>query len=218
LTQTQFFILLTPIILFSLTVHEYSHGRVAFMLGDNTAKLMGRLSFNPLRHLDLFGTICIYLLGFGWAKPVPVNWRNFSDPRRHMMYVALAGPISNLVLALIFSFFIRMIYMHYDQYPWLFMFLAFGVYINVALAIFNMLPVFPLDGSSVIKGLVPHDVANRLGQLDRYSGILLLVVFLADHFAQTGILIRILSIPISFVVKFMTQEAFPGMKMLIPFL
>lgn len=217
-TQTQFYLLLTPIILFSLTIHEYSHGRTAFLLGDNTAKLMGRLSFNPLRHLDLMGTLCIYFLGFGWAKPVPVDGRNLRDPQRDMMFVALAGPAANLLLAVLFGFLVRMMYLHIEQYPFLFVFLCFGVYINSALAVFNMLPIFPLDGSSVLKGLVSRKAAIRLSQWDRYSGIILLVVFLVDHFAKTGILIRILSIPISFVVKFMTQEAFPALKIIIPFL
>ncbi|HCG72184.1 MAG TPA: site-2 protease family protein, partial [Nitrospina sp.] len=79
---------MTPVVLFSLTVHEYSHGRVALMLGDNTAQRLGRLSFNPLRHLDIMGVLFFYFVGFGWAKPVPVNWRNFENPHRDMMYVA----------------------------------------------------------------------------------------------------------------------------------
>lgn len=212
-----FYIILTPIILFSLTIHEYSHGRVALMFGDPTAKMQGRLSFNPIRHLDLFGTLCIYFLGFGWAKPVPVDWRYFKEPHRDMMFVALAGPASNLALAVIFGFGARMVF-HLDQYPYVFAFFCFGVYINVALAVFNMLPIFPLDGASVLKGLVPKEVALKLSSLDKYTGLLLLVVFLVDHFAKTGILIGILSIPISFVVQFLTQEAFPVLKQLIPFL
>jgi len=139
-----------PVVLFSLTVHEYSHGRIAFLLGDNTAKNQGRLSFNPLKHLDPIGTLFFYFMGFGWAKPVPVDPRNFEHPRRDMMYVAIAGPLSNVTLAVICSFFIRFIVP--DINGILFTLLCFGVYINVALAIFNLLPVFPLDGSSVIKG------------------------------------------------------------------
>ena len=100
---------MTPVILFSLTVHEYSHGKVAFLLGDDTASRLGRLSFNPLRHLDPLGIIFFYFVGFGWAKPVPVNWRNFFNPRKDMMFVSLAGPFSNIVLAVFCGFFVRVI-------------------------------------------------------------------------------------------------------------
>ena len=98
---------MTPVILFSLTVHEYSHGKVAFLLGDVTASRLGRLSFNPLRHLDPIGVLFFYFVGFGWAKPVPVDWRNFLNPRKDMMYVSLAGPFSNIILAVFSSFFLR---------------------------------------------------------------------------------------------------------------
>jgi len=198
-----------PVVLFSLTVHEYSHGRIAFLLGDNTAKNQGRLSFNPLKHLDPIGTLFFYFMGFGWAKPVPVDPRNFEHPRRDMMYVAIAGPLSNVTLAVICSFFIRFIVP--DINGILFTLLCFGVYINVALAIFNLLPVFPLDGSSVIKGLVPGDIAARLSGLDRFGAILLMGVILLDHFAHTGILGRVLWMPIITVVQYLSQEAFPAL-------
>jgi Zn-dependent protease len=196
-----------PVVIFSLTVHEYSHGRIAFLLGDNTAKRLGRLSFNPLKHLDPIGTLFFYFMGFGWAKPVPVDPRNFDQPRRDMMYVAIAGPLSNLALAVICGFFIRII----DPYDsWiLFTLLSFGVYINVALAIFNLLPVFPLDGSSVIKGLVPFNIAERLIGLDRFGAFLLIAVVLLDHFTHTGILGVVLWVPIITGVQFLSQDAFP---------
>jgi len=207
LNKSQLLILMIPVVIFSLTVHEYSHGRIAFLLGDNTAKRLGRLSFNPLKHLDPIGTLFFYFMGFGWAKPVPVDPRNFDQPRRDMMYVAIAGPLSNLALAVICGFFIRII----DPYDsWiLFTLLSFGVYINVALAIFNLLPVFPLDGSSVIKGLVPFNIAERLIGLDRFGAFLLIGVVLLDHFAHTGILGVILWVPIITGVQFLSQDAFP---------
>jgi len=207
LNKSQLLILMIPVVIFSLTVHEYSHGRIAFLLGDNTAKRLGRLSFNPLKHLDPIGTLFFYFMGFGWAKPVPVDPRNFDQPRRDMMYVAIAGPLSNLALAVICGFFIRII----DPYDsWiLFTLLSFGVYINVALAIFNLLPVFPLDGSSVIKGLVPFNIAERLIGLDRFGAFLLIGVVLLDHFANTGILGVILWVPIITGVQFLSQDAFP---------
>jgi Zn-dependent protease len=197
---------MTPVILFSLTVHEYSHGRMALRLGDDTAQRLGRLSFNPLRHLDILGVLFFYFVGFGWAKPVPVDPRNFEHPRRDMMYVAIAGPLSNIALAVCCSFFIRLIS---PEFSYLFVILAYGIWINVALAIFNMLPMYPLDGSSVLKGMVSQKIAEGMTNLDRFGAFLILGVFLLDHFAQTGILATILMLPINYSVLFLSQETFP---------
>jgi Zn-dependent protease len=197
---------MTPVILFSLTVHEYSHGKMALLLGDDTAKRLGRLSFNPLRHLDILGVLFFYFVGFGWAKPVPVDPRNFVSPRRDMMYVAIAGPLSNIALAVGCSFFIRLIS---PEFSYLFVILAYGIWINVALAIFNMLPMYPLDGASVLKGMVSQKIAERMTNLDRFGAFLILGVFLLDHFAHTGILGTILMLPINYSVLFLSQETFP---------
>ena len=209
MTQAEFFIYLTPVILISLTLHEYSHGYAAFVLGDDTAKRYGRLTFNPLKHLDFLGTLFIVFFHFGWAKPVPVDPRNFTEPRRHMMFVALAGPAANLVLALIAGFCARMIFLHFQTQVMLFDFFCVAVYVNVALAVFNLLPMFPLDGSSILKGLVPESWAAKLTFLDRHFAVLLLGIFLMDRFANTGIFARVLLLPVMFVVQFFTQEAFP---------
>ena len=206
-------LLLIAVILVSLTVHEYSHGRVAYMLGDDTAKNQGRLTLNPLKHLDPIGTLFFYFMHFGWAKPVPVDPRNLQDPHRDMLFIAAAGPASNLVLALISGFFLRFMgpleQMEQTTF-YVFGFLCIAVYCNVALAIFNMLPIFPLDGSSVLKGLVPRRMAMKLDQLDKYFGMILLAVFLTDYFAKTGILSSIIQVPIIYMLKFFTQEAFPS--------
>ena len=199
-------ILMTPVVLFSLTVHEYSHGRVALMLGDNTAQRLGRLSFNPLRHLDIMGVLFFYFVGFGWAKPVPVDWRNFENPHRDMMYVAIAGPLANIAMAVGCSFFIRLIS---PDVSYLFVILAYGIWINVALAIFNMLPLFPLDGASVLKGMVPHHIAEKLTGLDKFGAFLILGSFLLDQFAGTKIIGTILMYPINYSVSFLSQETFP---------
>ena len=213
MTKVQLLVLMTPVVLFSLTIHEYSHGYVAHMLGDDTAKSRGRLSFNPLRHLDPIGVMCFYFMGFGWAKPVPVDWRNFQNPRRDMMFVAAAGPVSNIALAIICGFFLRII--SPEQNFELFAFFCFAVYINVILAVFNMIPVFPLDGSSIIKGLLPNHIAAKLTNLDRYGAVLLLGILLMDQFANTGIYSRVLLLPVSKIVEILTQEAFPYLIMVM---
>lgn len=204
---------MTPVILFSLTVHEYSHGKVAFLLGDDTASRLGRLSFNPLRHLDPIGVLFFYFVGFGWAKPVPVDWRNFLNPRKDMMYVSLAGPFSNIILAVFSSFFLRVLTP--SENVLLFYLFSFGVYINVALAIFNMIPIFPLDGSSILKGLVSRNMAVRIGQLDRIGTFIILSIFLVDHFLHTGILWYVIGLPIIMVVQILTQETFPLLQQVL---
>jgi Zn-dependent protease len=130
-----------------------------------------------------------------------------------MMYVALAGPLSNVALAVVCSFFIRMISPE-DNYI-VFILLSFGVFINVALAIFNMLPVAPLDGGSVIKGLVSHKMAETLSKYDKFGAVLILGIFLMDHFAHTGILGKVLGLPINYSVLFLTQEAFPFLQQVL---
>ncbi len=204
---------MTPVVIFSLVVHEYSHGKVALILGDNTAQKLGRLSFNPLRHLDLLGTLFFFIVGVGWAKPVPVDWRNFENPRKDMMYVALAGPLSNIAMAVVCGVLIRMISPQDNMI--LFVLLSFGVFINVGLAIFNLLPIAPLDGGSVLKGLVPFKAAVALSKFDRYGAFLILGVVLLDTFAHTGILQTLLLTPINFAVYHLTQEAYPTLAQVL---
>ena len=151
--------------LMAITCHEVSHGYVANRLGDSTARLLGRLTLNPLKHLDIIGTLMVFLVGIGWAKPVPVNFGNLRNPKRDMIWVAAAGPITNFALALLSALALRAgvalagfmtagSQMDMVLYPVLLM-LAFSVYINLLLAIFNLIPVPPLDGGRVAVGLLP---------------------------------------------------------------
>ncbi len=171
----QTMILLLPVILFALTVHEYSHGYVAWRLGDPTAKNAGRLTLNPLPHLDPIGTIMLFLVHFGWAKPVPVDPSYFRNPKRDMLYVALAGPVSNMVLALITGLVIRWInsanpaFMYSVLGPKISMMLVLSLRINLALAIFNLLPIPPLDGSKIMYGLLPPQYDHIAYNLERYG-------------------------------------------------
>jgi len=209
-------VFLVPIILISLTIHEFSHGMMAHLLGDDTAKSQGRLTLNPLKHLDPMGAVFFLIMHFGWAKPVPVDPRNLKDPHRDMLFIAAAGPASNLTLALILGFFLGFIGTSWGSLEqmdpiqqYVIGFLWWGVYCNVGLVILNMLPVFPLDGSSVLKGLVPRRVALKLDGLDKFGAMALLGAVLLDNFGGTHILGTILGLPIEFMVKFITQEIFP---------
>ncbi len=181
----QSLILLIPVILLALTVHEYSHGLMAYRLGDPTAKYAGRLTFNPISHLDPIGTIMLFLVGFGWAKPVPVDPRHFANPKRDMLWVALAGPASNMVLAFLSGLVIRFINAQPEPVlsgavgGYIGILLVRSLQINLALAVFNLLPIPPLDGSKVLYGLLPPQYEHVAYNLERYGpGILFGLILL----------------------------------------
>lgn len=172
---------LLPILLLSMMAHELAHGFVAFRLGDPTAKYSGRLSLNPLRHLDPVGTamfILTYLFGgfiFGWAKPVPVNPAYFRNRQRGMMIVGLAGPAANFVIAVVLALFLNLA--HPSVTSLAFGVLAMAYQVNIVLGIFNLVPVPPLDGSRVIGGFMRRETYARWVQLDRYGMIFILLIF-----------------------------------------
>jgi len=177
----KFLLIFVPVILFSLTIHEYAHAYIANKLGDDTAKRLGRLTLNPLKHLDPIGTILLLLVHFGWAKPVPVDPRNFKDPKKDMLYVAIAGPISNIITAIISGILLKFIIFNlastgaFGAYTVpLIQFLVWMIFIGVVLAVFNMLPIPPLDGSRVLYGLLPDHLANSIKKIETYG---ILIVF-----------------------------------------
>lgn len=164
---------MAPPILFALTLHEYAHAYVAYRLGDKTAYYEGRLTANPLRHLDPLGTLLLFIAGFGWAKPVPVNPFYFDDRKKGMMLVSLAGPATNLLLALVAA----VVFGLMKPSGWLFFMLSYFIYINVLLAVFNFLPIPPLDGSKILAGILPGR-QEWLYQLERYGTAILLVLII----------------------------------------
>ncbi len=174
-------VVLAPPFLFAVTFHELAHGYVAWNLGDPTAKNAGRLTLNPLKHLDPLGVIAFIIMKIGWARPVPVNPRYFKDPQKGMLLVALAGPGANLVLAVASAILVKLLLLA----PALPMFilkpvagmLVASVWINVMLAVFNCLPIPPLDGSKVLMGLLPPDMARSYEKLEPFGFILLLILF-----------------------------------------
>ena len=171
-----------PAIVLALTIHEFAHGRMAYAFGDPTAKNAGRLSLNPLVHLDALGTLALIFFGFGWAKPVPVNSYYFQGNRgRKMMWVAGAGPLSNLIQALLVFVLLSLLWYLIPITDstfiwWMFKFLSFLIFINIVLAVFNLLPVPPLDGSKILAGLLPERHMNIIFTLDRYGFFILILL------------------------------------------
>ncbi|MGI9951858.1 site-2 protease family protein [Moorellaceae bacterium AZ2] len=183
-----------PAILLALSFHEYAHGKVAYLLGDPTPKYQGRLTLNPLAHLDILGTLLLLVAGFGWAKPVQVNPFYFQmDRRKGMMLVALAGPLMNLALAYLVAVVWQMSVYWGLREPFILTFLHLSVMYNVVLAVFNLLPLPPLDGSRVLAGLVSRQSAGYLYQLETAGPFILLLL------VATGIVGKIMR-PLVYVV------------------
>jgi Zn-dependent protease len=193
------FVFVIPVI-FAVTVHEVAHGWVASRLGDQTAKSMGRLTLNPVKHIDFVGTVLVpaimyFASGFifGWAKPVPVNWKNLGHPRRDMAIVAIAGPAANLLMLLFWAISAKIISLSGNDPNYLkqllFYMCSIGVTINIVLMILNLFPILPLDGGRVLTAMLPRNLAISFSRLEPYGLILLLVLLFS------GILWKIL-IPI----------------------
>lgn len=182
--------------LICITFHELSHGYVAWRLGDDTAKIQGRLTLNPLKHLDIMGLLMMLIFHVGWAKPVPVNMYRFKNPKRGMAVTALAGPVSNFLLAVLFLLLYGMAYIplgfsSWGKYP--LQMLELTAYISIGLGLFNLIPVPPLDGSKVLFSLMSDKGYYKLMRYERYGSILMLAL------VASGVLGRPLSIAIDFI-------------------
>ena len=177
--------------LLCITFHELAHGYTAYRLGDNTAKDMGRLTLNPIKHIDVFGLLMMVIFRFGWAKPVPVDMRNFKNPRTGMAITAIAGPLSNILLAVVTLFILGLLYIPLGglrggaPQSVILDLIERTAYLNVALAMFNLLPIPPLDGSKVLFSFLSDNMYYKLMRYERFGFILLIILVNTTFFSGT---------------------------------
>ncbi|MCE7910294.1 MAG: site-2 protease family protein [Candidatus Brocadia sp.] len=197
-----------PVILYALTIHEYFHGWTANKFGDSTARLQGRLTLNPLAHIDILGALCFVFANFGWGKPVPINPYNFRNPRRDNVIVSFAGPASNFVSAFLFGVTFQLLrnatFIPVNVSANVLQLLLAGIGVNLSLAFFNMIPLFPLDGSHILEGLLPYRMAQKYKEIERYSPFILLGIIIMGNYAGISILSIVLGPPIHYFLRLFT--------------
>ena len=202
------YVISVVVLLFSIIVHEVAHGFVAYKRGDSTAKLLGRLTLNPIYHIDIFGSIILpailMLTGapvFGWAKPVPVNMYNLKNPKQDMIFVSLAGVTANFLLAVAagaIMFIIRAFFADVSIMASIYLILQYVIVINIVLMIFNLIPIPPLDGSRVVLFLLPRDLAQKYAKIERYGFWIILILLM------TNILWKIIAPIANFLIKLLS--------------
>lgn len=202
-----------PVVLLALTVHEFSHGYFAYRMGDPTAYRMGRLTLNPIKHLDPLGTICLMFAPIGWAKPVPINPLNFHDRRKGILVATAAGPASNLVQAIVFALLMRAVVslaggiehaLGADADPRfqaLAMISFMGVLVNVGLAVFNCLPFYPLDGFHITLQLMRPESQEKFVETSRYGPFLILGLVLLGSLGDVSILMYLIRPPVNLILR-----------------
>jgi Zn-dependent protease len=201
-----FLIPFIPVLLLALTLHEYGHAWTAVHFGDPTPRIAGRLTLNPLKHLDPLGTVFMFVVQFGWAKPVPVNPANFTHPRADL-WVSLAGIIANLVQAVLYALVWHLLLsIAPTALGWVSPFLILGIMVNLSLALFNLLPIFPLDGSHVAKNLLPRRQAYQFSAFnERYGAMVLLGLLLVGYVSAVSPLSLLIGIPRNWLARLLLQ-------------
>ena len=188
-----------PVLLMSLTIHEFSHGYVAYLLGDDTAKRAGRLTLNPISHIDPFGLLMLFIAHIGWAKPVPINPHNFQNYKRDTAITAAAGPAANFMIALILAFIFNK--MKFNANPYLMGMIYYGILINLALGIFNLLPIPPMDGSKILGGFLSDEAYYKFTAQERKGAQILMIIFVVSFVFKLNIIGRIIIPPINFLMN-----------------
>lgn len=198
-------IMILPGILLGLTIHEFSHGYMAFLLGDNTAKNNGRLTLNPMAHIDPIGFMMLIFAGFGWAKPVPINPYFFSDRRKGTFLVSIAGPASNILMAILLTTLLGILMRTIGVGFAMQQVVLSAISINLVLAVFNMFPIPPLDGSKILMSLFPSQFEETFYQIEQYSVIILMLLLVFGVirnilFPIVGALYNLLMLYLSFLI------------------
>jgi Zn-dependent protease len=196
-----------PGILFGFTIHEFAHAYAAYRMGDDTAARQGRLTLNPLMHLDLMGTILILIAGFGWARPVPINPSNFKNPRQGDLIATAAGPLSNLVTAIVLALVYKFLppAESVDSIAATFSLVLYrAIWFNLLLCFFNLIPIFPLDGARIVRALLPLNQAYAFSQLESMGPIILLGLIAIGPYAGINVVGMLIGPPITFFMSLLT--------------